>query len=199
MDNASGIATLIEVARALRARQAKPARNIVFVAVAGEEKGMLGSKYYAAHPTEPEVVANINFDMFLPLHELKLVLALGLDESTLRAPLVEVSHRLGLAVQPDPEPQRNRFIRSDQYSFIQRGIPALALKFGYELNSPEHEIQKQWIATRYHAPSDDLTQPVAKQAAVQFNRLIEELALTVANQRERPRWNDSSFFRRFAK
>ncbi|MCC6588469.1 MAG: M20/M25/M40 family metallo-hydrolase [Bryobacterales bacterium] len=199
MDNASGIATLIEVARLLRTSKTKPRRNIAFVAVTGEEKGMLGSKYFATHPTVPSIVANINFDMYLPLHALKTVMVLGLDESTMRKPLDQVCARLGLKVQPDMEPQRNRFIRSDQYSFIQQGVPALALKFGYELNTPEHELQKQWVAKRYHAPSDDLTQTVDKQAAAQFNRLIEELALTLANQSERPRWNDTSFFKRFAK
>jgi hypothetical protein len=198
MDNASGIATLIEVAAALKRRKARPARTLVFLAVTGEEKGLLGSRFYATQPTRQPVVANINFDMFLPLHQLDTIMALGLGESTLSVQLNEVCRRLGLAVQPDPEPQRNRFIRSDQYSFIQQGIPALALKFGYQEGSPEHAIQKEWIARRYHAVSDDLSQPVDKQAAAQFNRVIEELALAVANAPERPKWNDASFFRRFA-
>lgn len=198
MDNASGIATLIEVARSLKERQARPRRTLVFLAVTGEEKGLLGSRFYASFPTVPEMVANINFDMYLPLHPLEYIMALGLEESTLRQPLEEVARRLKLKVQPDLEPQRNRFIRSDQYSFIQKGVPALALKFGYEPKSAADRIQKDWIATRYHAVSDDLSQPVDRDAAAQFNKLIEELALAVANRTERPRWNESSFFSRFA-
>lgn len=198
MDNASGIATLIEVARSLRERKARPRRTLVFLAVTGEEKGLLGSRFYASFPTVPEMVANINFDMYLPLHPLEYIMALGLEESTLRQPLEEVAVRLKLKVQPDLEPQRNRFIRSDQYSFIQKGVPALALKFGYEPKSAADRIQKEWIAKRYHAVSDDLSQPVDREAAAQFNKVIGELALAVANRAERPQWNESSFFRRFA-
>lgn len=198
MDNASGVATLIEVARSLNERKARPRRTLVFLAVTGEEKGLIGSRFFAAFPTVPQVAANINFDMYLPLHPLEYVMALGLEESTLRRPLEEVSARLKLKVQPDLEPQRNRFVRSDQYSFIQKGVPALALKFGYEPGSAAGQIQKQWIATRYHAVSDDLSQPVDRQAAARFNLLIEELALAVADQAERPQWHQASFFRRFA-
>jgi len=196
MDNASGVATLIEVARALTQRRARPRRTLVFLAVTGEEKGLIGSRFYASFPAAP-MVANINFDMYLPLHPLEYIMALGLEESTLRQPLEEVCARLKLKVQPDLEPQRNRFIRSDQYSFIRKGVPALALKFGYEPKSAADRTQKEWIAKRYHAVSDDLSQPADREAAVQFNKVIEELALAVANQAERPRWNESSFFRRF--
>jgi hypothetical protein len=198
MDNASGIATLIEVARSLKERKERPRRTLVFLAVTGEEKGLIGSRFFASFPTVPAMVANINFDMYLPLHPLEYIMALGLEESTLRQPLEAVTARLKLKVQPDLEPQRNRFIRSDQYSFIQKGVPALALKFGYEPKSAADQIQKEWIAKRYHAVSDDLSQPVDRQAATQFNKVIEELALAVANQVERPHWNEASFFRRFA-
>jgi Zn-dependent M28 family amino/carboxypeptidase len=200
MDNASGIATLIETARLLNAARAKPARSIVFVAVTAEEKGLLGSRYFAnrAPAAAGTMVADINFDMFLPIHVMKKIMALGLDESSLKKPLEEVTARLGLGLQGDLEPQRNRFIRSDQYSFIQRGIPSLALKVGYEPGSPEADLQKQWIANRYHALSDDLSQPVDLEAAAMFNRVIRALAMTVANAPERPTWNAESFFRRFA-
>lgn len=199
MDNASGIATLIETARWMRTA-GKPARSIVFVAVTAEEKGLLGSHYFAQHPPAQAgtMVANINMDMFLPIHAMKKVMVFGGDESTLRAPLEAVAGRLGLGVQNDLEPARNRFIRSDQYSFIQRGIPALALKVGYDMNTPEAAIQKEWTAKRYHALADDLQQPVDRDAAVTFNRLIRELAREVANAPTRPEWRAESFFRRFA-
>lgn len=194
MDNASGIATLIEVARAMRGR--KPLRSILFVAVTAEEKGLLGSRYFATHMPE-HVVADINFDMFLPIHPMKKLMVLGLDESNLRATLEPVAEGLGVKVQPDSEPARNRFIRSDQYSFILRGVPAVALKVAYDPGSPEDKLQKAWTKERYHKPSDDLAQPVDRDAAVLFNRIVEGFALAVANQPEPPRWNESSFFKRF--
>ena len=198
MDNASGIATLIETARIMRASKVR--RSIVFVAVTAEEKGLLGSHYFAHRPPAASgaIVADINFDMFLPIHAMKKAMALGLEESTLRQPLEEVTARLGLGLHGDLEPHRNRFIRSDQYSFIQRGIPSLALKVGYDPGTPEAELQKQWTAQRYHALSDDLAQPVDFEAAVLFNRVVRELAVAVANAPDRPMWNESSFFRRFA-
>jgi Zn-dependent M28 family amino/carboxypeptidase len=201
MDNASGIATMIEVARALGASGRKLRRDILFVAVTAEEKGLLGSRYFATHPTIPveTIVANINFDMFLPIHPFRYLMALGLEESTLRGPLEAVAAELGVRVQPDLEPARNRFIRSDQYSFILRGIPALALKIGYLPGSEEEKVQKEWIKTRYHAQGDDLDQPVDRDAAVLFNRFVELLAAQVANAEPRPRWNPSSFFGRLGK
>ncbi|MEZ5354181.1 MAG: M28 family metallopeptidase [Bryobacteraceae bacterium] len=202
MDNASGIATLIETARDLSSGRVlrRPSRSILFVAVTAEEKGLLGSRYFANRPPVPagSMVANVNMDMFLPLHPMTLVMAMGLEESTLRKPLEEAAKGLGLRVQPDPEPLRNRFIRSDQYNFILRGIPALALKVGYEEGSPQEKLQKEWIRTRYHAPGDDAAQPVDFDAAVTFNRLIRELALGIANEKKRPEWNKDSFFRQFA-
>lgn len=199
MDNASGIATLIETAGVLR-KGGKLSRSVLFVAVTGEEKGLLGSRHFAgAMPKQAgRAVANINMDMFLPLHAMKALMAIGMDESTLRAPLERVCRKLGIGLQQDNEPQRNRFIRSDQYAFILRGIPALALKVGYAAGSPEEAMQREWTAKRYHAVSDDARQPVDLGAAVLFNRAIAELARAVANDAERPRWNDASFFRRFA-
>jgi Zn-dependent M28 family amino/carboxypeptidase len=103
-----------------------------------------------------------------------------------------------LEVQRDPEPQRNRFIRSDQYSFVRAGIPALAMKVGYEANTPEEVIAQKWTAQRYHAPSDDLAQPVDRGCADVFVDVVRRLALRVAGRPDRPRWSESSFFRRFA-
>jgi Peptidase family M28 len=199
MDNASGIAAILEVARALHDSGAKPARSILFLAVTGEEKGELGSRYFAAHPTiqRSSIVANVNTDMFLPLFPLKILMVLGLDESDLGADIRATAKELGLAVQADSEPQRNRFVRSDQYSFIKFGIPALAMKVGYEANTPEAAIAAKWTAERYHAPSDDLSQPVDLAAADKYVDVLRNLALRIANRSDRPRWNDSSFFKRF--
>jgi Zn-dependent M28 family amino/carboxypeptidase len=200
MDNASGVAAILEVATGLHESNVRPARSIVFLAVTGEEKGELGSRYFAAHPTVPAsaIVANVNTDMFLPLFPLKELMVLGLDESDLGVDVRAVAKDLGLGIQADPEPQRNRFIRSDQYSFIKAGIPALAMKVGYEANSPEAEIARKWTAERYHAPSDDLNQPVDRAAAGRFVEVVRNLAVRIANRTDRPKWNASSFFKRFA-
>ena len=199
MDNASGIATLIESAKVVAA--ARPRRSVLFVAVTAEEKGLLGSRYFALHPTVPKanLVANINMDMFLPLFPMKSIMVLGLDESELGDDIRTVAQGLGIAVQTDPEPQRNRFIRSDQYSFIREGVPALAMKVGYEEGSPEAKIAADWTRERYHGPADDLAQPIDRTAAVLFTDLTGKLCVQVANRAARPEWRPESFFKRFAK
>jgi Zn-dependent M28 family amino/carboxypeptidase len=199
MDNASGIATLIEAATAVAA--ARPRRSVAFVAVTGEEKGLLGSRYYSLHPTVPKggIVANVNMDMFLPLYPLRSLTVFGLDESDLTDDVNAVAREMGLTTQPDPQPQRNRFIRSDQYSFIREGVPALAIKVGVAPNSPEATIEADWTRDRYHAPSDDLAQPIDRPAAAGFTDMIGRLAVRIANRPARPAWNAESFFKRFEK
>ncbi len=200
MDDASGIATVLEVARLLKQSSARPKRSILFLAVTAEENGELGSRYFAAHPTVPSgaIVADINLDMFLPLYPLKFLEVQGLAESTLGETVRAAAEALGVDVQPDNEPEQNRFIRSDQYSFIRRGIPALAFKFGYAPGSPAEKIRRDWVRDRYHKPSDDLSQPVDAAAAARFNRIILGLLLRVADAHARPHWYPESFFKRFA-
>ncbi|HZI08970.1 MAG TPA: M28 family metallopeptidase [Myxococcus sp.] len=199
MDNATGVAAVLEVARALQA--VKPKRSVLFTLVTGEEKGLLGSRYFAARPTVPpgSMVANLNLDMFLPLIPFQAVMALGQEESTLGAALQQVATTHGVKLTKDPEPNRMGFVRSDQYSFIREGVPALAFKFGYEKGSKEEALFKKWRSDHYHAPSDDLSQPLDKEGAAKFVRLLADLARAVADAPERPRWNGDSFFRRFEK
>src|SRR5262249_61151487 len=104
----------------------------------------------------------------------------------------------GRAGRPDPEPQRTGFGRSDQYSFIKIGIPALAMKVGYEPGSPEAAIAAKWTAERYHAPSDDLEQPIDLSAAGKYVEIVRDLAARIANRTDKPKWNNASFFKRFA-
>jgi len=200
MDDASGIASVLEIARMMKESGAKSKRSIVFLAVTAEEKGELGSRYFAGRPTVPakNIVADINLDMFLPLYPLKVIEVQGLTESTLGDQVRAAAKELGVDVQTDREPEQNRFIRSDQYSFIRNGVPALAFKFGYEAGSPDEKIRRDWVRDRYHKPSDDLNQPVDKDAAAKFNRVIMGLLLRVANDTPRPVWKDDSFFKRFA-
>jgi len=200
MDDASGVASLIEIANMLKAQKVKLRRSVLFLTVTGEEKGLLGSRYFSQNPTVPKqnIVADINMDMFLPLFPLRYLEVQGLAESTLGNDIREICEKAGIAVQADKEPDRNLFIRSDQYSFIKQGVPALAFKFGYEAGSPEETIAKNWLQNRYHAPSDDLNQPVDLAAAAKFNRVLLDLGTKVANAKDRPQWNPNSFFRRFA-
>ena len=200
MDDASGVAALLDIAAALNEGKVQTKRSLLFLAVTGEEKGLLGSRYFAAHPTVAlkSLAADLNMDMFLPLYPLRLATVWGLNESDLGDLARRVSKSLDVEVQDDPQPQRNVFIRSDQYSFIRRGVPSLMMAFGYTVGSKEEAIAKQWLTDRYHAPSDDLNQPVDMKAAGQYNRLMMTLAEAVANNPARPKWKADSFFRRFA-
>lgn len=200
MDNASGVAAVIETARLLQASGVRTKRSVLFLAVTAEERGLLGSRHFAGRPTVPagQIVANINLDMFLPLYPLKVIEVQGLAESSLGDSVRAAARTLGVDVQTDREPEQNRFIRSDQYSFIRRGVPALAFKFGYEFGSPEETTRLNWVRDVYHRPSDDATQPVDLEAAATFNRVIMTLLQRVANDDARPTWNADSFFKRFA-
>jgi Peptidase family M28 len=200
MDNASGSAVLLDVAASLRRSAVKPRRSILFLFVTGEEKGLLGSRYFTAHPTvrPGSIVADINIDMFLPIVPLKVLTIYGLAESDLGQMATETARELGVKSQADPEPQRNAFIRSDQYNFIRAGVPALAMKVGFEPGAPEQKIFKDWLTQRYHAPSDDLDQPVNLEAAAKYEEIIRDLLLRIADTPQRPQWKSDSFFRRYA-
>lgn len=201
MDDASGVASVLEIARSFARNPQRPKRSMLFVIFTGEEKGLLGSRYFAGRPTVPEagIVADFNLDMFMPIFALKKLHVQGLDESTLgeEARAVGAAHRIEIAA--DPEPDRNSFTRTDQYSFVQAGIPALAMKFGWTANSPEYKAWRQWLAQRYHSKEDNLSQPVDKEAAAQFDSFLADLARRVADDLRKPHYLESSFFRRFEK
>ena len=196
LDNASGVATLIETAKAI-ARGPRPRRSLVFVAVTGEEKGELGSRYFANHPTVPAtaIVANTNTDMLTAFYPLRMVIVNGLEESNLADDVRRAAAKDSLIAETDPEPERNSFVRSDQYSFIKRGIPAVSLKFGFELNSPEHLMVKKFRAERYHGVGDDLTQQIDFAAVEKFDRFYVDVVREIANRPTVPAWNADSYFR----
>ncbi|MBC8024883.1 MAG: M20/M25/M40 family metallo-hydrolase [Steroidobacteraceae bacterium] len=196
MDNAAGIAGLLDIARELQAKKTKPRRSLVFAAVTAEESGLLGSRAYVsrAERMKLDMVANLNTDMFLPLFPLKTLTVFGLEESDLGADVRAVAESLGVTVQTDPQPLRNRFIRSDQYSFVRAGVPALALKVGFAPDSPEAEIEKRWFSDRYHAVGDDLDQPVDLAAMGKYSELLQRLTLRVADRPTAPAWNMGSAF-----
>jgi Zn-dependent M28 family amino/carboxypeptidase len=160
MDDASGVATVLETAQTLSddaAKGIRPKRSVLFVIFTAEEKGLLGSRYFAGHPTVPEraIAADLNLDMFMPLFALKKLHVQGLEQSTLGDDARRVGAAHHIVIADDPEPDRNSFIRTDQYSFVQAGVPALAMKFGWEFGSPEYHLWRNWLAERYHAPQDD--------------------------------------------
>src|SRR5262249_2703163 len=133
----------------------------------------------------------------LPIYPMRLLTVYGLGESDLGSDVRKVAAAANVEVQDDPAPQRNGFVRSDQYNFIRHGIPAVMIAFGNRKGSPEEALEKAWLTNQYHAPSDDLSQPVDLSAAAAYNRFMAALATMVANDAARPRWKAESFFRRF--
>jgi Zn-dependent M28 family amino/carboxypeptidase len=200
MDNGSGSALLLDIAAHLKEHPEKLRRSVLFVFVTAEEKGLLGSRYFAAHATvnARSIVADINTDMFLPIVPLKTLLVLGIDESTLGARAAAIAQSLGVHPIPDPMPLRNIFIRSDQYSFVLHGVPSVMMSCWAEAGTPDEQALETWLSTRYHAPSDDVNQPVNLQAAALFEEIVLRLLTDTANADQRPRWNDNSFFRRYS-
>ena len=148
--------------------------------------------------TQPRDMSELRI-LRMPLFALKKLHVQGLQESTLADDARAVGAEHGIEIAVDPEPDRNSFTRTDQYSFVQAGVPALAMKFGWTANSPEYKAWRQWLAQRYHSTADDLDQPVDKAAAAQFNSFLGDLARRVANNPGRPHYVESSFFHRFEK
>jgi Zn-dependent M28 family amino/carboxypeptidase len=209
MDDGSGSALVMDIAASLkthpdsrgeRGTLQSPQRSILFLLVTAEEKGLLGSKYFAAHPTVPlkSIVADVNVDMFLPIVPLKILKIEGIEESDLGSRAATIAQSMGIKPIPDPEPLRNAFIRSDQYSFIKKGVPAVKCDVGFELGTPEQKIFKDWLTNRYHAPSDDVNQPIDLQAVAGYEEFTRRLLLETANIPARPQWKSDSFFRRYA-
>ena len=200
MDNGSGSALEMDIAASLKAHPEKLQRSILFLLVTAEEKGLLGSKYFAAHPTvaAKSIIADVNVDMFLPIVPMKVLKIGGLEESDLGTRAAAIAQSMGIKAIPDPEPLRNLFIRSDQYNFIKKGVPSVKCDVTFEPGTPEQKIFKDWLTNRYHAPSDDVNQPVDMQAAALYEEFTRRLLLETANNAAPPRWKPDSFFRRYA-
>lgn len=199
-DNASGVASLLEIARIYKTSGAKPKRSVLIVMVTAEEMGLLGSSYFAANPTVPKasIVADVNTDMPTVIAPLLAVVPLGAEHSSLMNNVKFAASYLGLDVEKDPEPNENRFVRSDQYSFVMNGIPALHIKYGTKTNIPGFDLTafvKQWRAKYYHQSADGLEGGIfnftAAKTYVQLNFLI---SYSVAQTTARPKWNDGDLF-----
>ncbi len=193
-DNAVGVALMLEVARMFATDATRPRRSILFVALTGEEKGLLGSDYLVAHPPVPagSIVADVNLDMPVLLSPLLDVVAHGGDRSTLGPVVAAAAQANGLTVAPDWEPEQGRFARSDQYSFAIAGIPAVSLKAGPAGGSAD--LQRAFARTTYHTPADDLSQPIQWDAAPLFTRLNHDIVRRIADADARPAWNPGDFY-----
>jgi hypothetical protein len=197
-DNASGIAILLEVAKAMSRLPAAPRRSVLFLAVTGEEEGLQGSDFFAQHPTVPidRIVANVNLDMVMMLHPLRDVIAFGAEHSSLGRAVEEAAGRLGIAMSPDPIPEEVRFARSDHYSFVRQGIPAIFLTSGFKTESADGglAIFEKWSQEHYHKPGDDLGQTFDFEAGARFARANFLIAWMVAQEEKPPNWNPGDFF-----
>lgn len=198
-DNASGVAVMIEIARALAKHP--PRRSIIFVAFTGEEKGEQGSRYFSRHPpvAKNALVADINMDMPLMLYPLADLIALGGDHSTLGIAARRAAAAQHLSISPDPLPEEVRFIRSDQFSFVQEGIPAIHMKSGPHSTDPKidpNTVTREWLRTIYHTPADDMTQHLDFAAGAQYAAVSLRLVRDVADAPQRPHWNRGDFFAR---
>jgi Peptidase family M28/PA domain len=200
LDNASGTAILLELARAFRRMNPAPRRSILFLAVAGEEEGLLGSDYFAHYPTvaKEAMAANLNMDEDLMLWPLEDVIAFGAEHSTLQEVMEAAAKRMHMSLSPDPLPQEVVFIRSDQYSFVRQGVPAVFPVPGFKSSDPKikpMEIFQNWEATRYHHPGDDMNQPgLLFDEAAKYARYMFLCGYLVANETQRPAWNKDDFF-----
>lgn len=202
LDNASGVAALIEIARAVASMKPRPRRSIVFAAVTAEEKGTQGSLAFASRPgLSGRIVANVNMDMITMLFPAKTLVALGYEHSSL-APLARAAAaKNGFELEDDPLPEEVRFVRSDQFSFVKRGIPAISYKGGLVSADPAIDgdrITRAWLKDVYHSPKDDLNQHIDWDTGVRWAKTNLDLALAIANAAEAPTWNDGDFFATFA-
>lgn len=196
MDNAAGIATMIEVAKALAKDGQRPRRPILFAAVTSEEGGLLGSDYLAQNPVigGGRVVAVVNFDMPIMTYRFTDVIAFGAENSTLGPVVAKAAGATGITMSPDPVPEEGLFTRSDHYRFVQQGIPSLFLVTGYA--GPGKAASDAFLANHYHRPSDDLNQPIDWAAGAKFAEVNYAIVRAIADEGSAPQWYDDSFFGR---
>ena len=199
MDNASGVATLLETARLFSQMSVKPKRSIIFIAVTGEEKGLLGSDFFASNPTVPlkDIVANVNLDMPLLTYDFNNVVAFGAEHSSLKQTTSTAMHKMNLELIADPWPEQGLFTRSDHYMFVRQGVPSIFLVTGmgsFNKNENPAELWHEFLTKHYHQPSDDLNLPLNFDAAARFAQVNFNIGLELANDAPRPSWNKGDFF-----
>ncbi len=198
MDNASGVATMLEAARAFTTSGKPPRRSILFVALAAEEQGLLGSDFLARNPLVGKFVANVKLDMPILLYDFKDVVAFGAEHSTLGPIVAAAAAKMGVEVSPDPMPSENLFMRSDHYSFVKQGIPSVFLVTGFK-NGGEKAF-RDFLKTNYHQPSDQIDLPFDWRAAARFAKINYLIAREIADVDQAPLWYEgNSYGNRYAK
>jgi len=194
IDNAAGVATMLEAARQFSAQPVRPKRSVLFIANTGEERGLLGADYYAIHPTVPaqSIVGVVDLDMPMLLYPFTDVIAFGADHSTVGAMVAEASRSMGIAVSPDPMPQEAIFTRSDHYMFVKRGVPAILLMTGHANGGKAH--WDSFLGKTYHSPKDDLTQKIDWDSGARYALLNYRIARAMADSPQRPMWLQGDYF-----
>ncbi|MFV1998522.1 MAG: M28 family metallopeptidase, partial [Acidiferrobacterales bacterium] len=200
LDNAAGISVMLETARLFASGEALR-RSILFVAVTAEEKGLVGSGYFAMNPTVPvnSMVGAINLDMPLLLYDFGDVIAFGAEHSSLGETVRDAAQEFGIELSPDPFPELNIFVRSDHYRFVQQGVPAVYLVTGRKSRDGSVDAQaiyEGFLQEYYHQPGDDLNLPIHYGAAARFTRINAKIGEKVANEPGRPGWKAGDFFGR---
>jgi Zn-dependent M28 family amino/carboxypeptidase len=199
LDDSAYVALLIQMAEDIRAKKLPaPQRSILFAAFTGEEKGLMGSKWYVEHPTVPlkQLAADVNLDQLRPLFPLNILTVEALEDTTLGATARKVAEPLGIQLRPDAEPERNLLRRADQYPFLLQGVPSISFIFGYDPGTEAERRYREWYQVRYHRPQDDLTQPVDFTAAGKFNEFFYKLVIAIAADPARPAMLPSGQFAR---
>lgn len=194
MDNASGVAAMIEAARALASSPTRPKRPILFAAVTAEERGLLGSDYLARHPVikNGRIVAVVNLDMPILLYDFRDVIAFGAEHSTMGPAVARAAETMGIKLSPDPLPSEGLFTRSDHYSFVKQGVPSLFLITGFDNGGAT--IFADFLKTHYHKASDEPALPFNWTAAARFAQINMRIASEIANGAQAPLWYQGSFF-----
>ena len=197
LDNALGIAVMLEAANRLAHEAAPTKRSLLFVAVTAEEKGLLGAEWFARNPTVPvdSLVANVNMDMPMLLAPTSDVVPIGLEHSTLQPIVQQAAKEIGVSLSKDPAPEEVVFVRSDQYAFIRAGVPAVYLDGGYTgVDGDAKAVQDAFLRERYHQPGDDLSQPIQWADAARLAKLNARIGRLIADAPQRPQWNAGDFF-----
>lgn len=194
LDNASGVAVMLEAARMIAQSGKRPRRTIAFVALTAVEKGLLGSEYLALRPAfgGRRIVANVNLDMPVMLYPFSDIVAFGAERTTIGPVVAKAAKEMGVALAPDPFPEENIFIRSDHYSFVKEGAPAVYLMPGFANGGAE--AFGAFLKNNYHRPSDDLSQPIDYEALARFAELNRRIARALADAPSAPAWVDGDFF-----
>lgn len=194
LDNASGVATTLEVARLFTASGKRPRRSVLFLIDTAEEKGLVGAEYFARNPTVPAsaIAADVDLDMPILTYDFTDVVAFGADRSSIGPAVRTAAARLDVKLSPDPMPDEGIFTRSDHYRFVQQGVPAVFLMTGFA-NGGEVAF-RDFMANHYHKPSDDLSLPIRYEVGAKFARLNYEITRELADAAARPVWNKGDFF-----